>query len=167
MVGLDPESGAEITAQNGRYGAYLKKGTDTRSLASEDQIFEIDLAGAICVTWVGTTFSGLPALVAIPVGFVAGAVGGLAWSVVPAWLKRRAGIDEVVTTLLLNPVALLVVQGLLNGPWRNSSTGFTDSDRLGAGYELPLLISGSRAHLGLLVALVLLGRVQVQKVRVR
>ncbi|BDI21531.1 type I DNA topoisomerase [Herbiconiux sp. L3-i23] len=46
-VGADPESGEEITAQNGRYGAYLKKGTDTRSLASEDQIFDIDLAGAL------------------------------------------------------------------------------------------------------------------------
>ncbi|PJJ71129.1 DNA topoisomerase-1 [Diaminobutyricimonas aerilata] len=47
VVGADPESGAEITAQNGRYGPYLKKGTDTRSLTSEDQIFEIDLPGAI------------------------------------------------------------------------------------------------------------------------
>jgi DNA topoisomerase-1 len=47
VVGVDPESGVEITAQNGRYGAYLKKGTDTRSLLSEDQIFGIDLAGAI------------------------------------------------------------------------------------------------------------------------
>lgn len=47
VVGLDPETGAEITAQNGRYGAYLKKGTDTRSLTSEDQIFDIDLAGAV------------------------------------------------------------------------------------------------------------------------
>ena len=47
VVGVDPESGAEITAQNGRYGAYLKKGTDTRSLAGEDQIFELDLAGAL------------------------------------------------------------------------------------------------------------------------
>ncbi|MBD8727229.1 type I DNA topoisomerase [Frigoribacterium sp. CFBP 13707] len=46
-VGLDPESGDEIQAQNGRYGPYLKKGTDTRSLTSEDQIFEIDLAGAL------------------------------------------------------------------------------------------------------------------------
>ena len=46
VVGLDPESGAEITAQNGRYGPYLKKGTDTRSLASEDAIFSVDLAGA-------------------------------------------------------------------------------------------------------------------------
>jgi len=47
IVGADPETGTEITAQNGRYGAYLKKGTDTRSLTSEDQIFDIDLAGAV------------------------------------------------------------------------------------------------------------------------
>ncbi|MBC7441442.1 MAG: DNA topoisomerase I, partial [Ramlibacter sp.] len=46
-VGIDPESGAEITAQNGKFGPYLKKGVDTRSLTSEDQIFEIDLAGAV------------------------------------------------------------------------------------------------------------------------
>ena len=46
VVGTDAESGAEITAQNGRYGPYLKKGADTRSLTSEDAIFSIDLAGA-------------------------------------------------------------------------------------------------------------------------
>ena len=46
-VGLDPESGDIITAQNGRYGPYLKKGTDTRSLDSEDKIFDIDLDGAL------------------------------------------------------------------------------------------------------------------------
>ncbi len=47
VVGADPETGTEITAQNGRYGPYLKKGTDTRSLPSEDLIFGIDLAGAV------------------------------------------------------------------------------------------------------------------------
>ncbi|ACV07468.1 type I DNA topoisomerase [Kytococcus sedentarius] len=47
VVGADPESGAEITAQNGRYGPYLKKGTDSRSLASEEQIFEITLEEAL------------------------------------------------------------------------------------------------------------------------
>lgn len=47
VVGADPESGVEITSQNGRYGPYLKRGTDTRSLPSEDAIFEIDLAGAL------------------------------------------------------------------------------------------------------------------------
>ncbi|MDP4972010.1 MAG: DNA topoisomerase, partial [Pontimonas sp.] len=46
-VGVDPESGDMITAQNGRYGPYLKKGTDTRSLDSEEKIFEIDVEGAL------------------------------------------------------------------------------------------------------------------------
>jgi DNA topoisomerase-1 len=46
-VGEDPESGEPITAQNGRYGPYLKKGTDSRSLESEDQIFAIELPAAL------------------------------------------------------------------------------------------------------------------------
>ncbi|MEV6389534.1 type I DNA topoisomerase [Nocardia xishanensis] len=47
VVGSDPASGEEITAQNGRYGPYLKKGTDSRSLASEDQIFTVTLDEAL------------------------------------------------------------------------------------------------------------------------
>jgi DNA topoisomerase-1 len=46
-VGIDPESGEMITSQNGRYGPYLNKGTDTRSLDSEEKIFDIDLEGAL------------------------------------------------------------------------------------------------------------------------
>ena len=46
-VGADPETGDLILAQNGRFGAYLKKGTDTRSLDNEAQIFDLDLAGAL------------------------------------------------------------------------------------------------------------------------
>lgn len=46
VVGTDPESGTEITAQNGRYGPYLKKGTDSRSLETEDQLFSITLEQA-------------------------------------------------------------------------------------------------------------------------
>ncbi len=47
VVGQDPETGEDITAQNGRYGPYLKKGTDSRSLDSEDQIFDIGLPAAL------------------------------------------------------------------------------------------------------------------------
>lgn len=47
VVGEDPESKEEITAQNGRYGPYLKKGTDSRSLATEDQIFTVTLEEAL------------------------------------------------------------------------------------------------------------------------
>jgi DNA topoisomerase-1 len=43
MVGVDPDTGQEITAQNGRYGPYLKRGTDSRSLADEEQIFTVTL----------------------------------------------------------------------------------------------------------------------------
>ncbi|MDD7929228.1 type I DNA topoisomerase [Microbacterium thalli] len=49
VVGVDPETGAEITAQNGRYGPYLKKGTDSRTLASEQQLFDITLEEALAV----------------------------------------------------------------------------------------------------------------------
>ncbi|MDN5859175.1 MAG: type I DNA topoisomerase [Pseudonocardia sp.] len=47
LVGTDPESGEEITAQNGRYGPYLKKGTDSRSLTSEEQLFTVTVDEAL------------------------------------------------------------------------------------------------------------------------
>jgi DNA topoisomerase I len=47
VVGVDPGSGEEITAQNGRYGPYLKRGTESRSLATEDQLFTITLEEAL------------------------------------------------------------------------------------------------------------------------
>jgi general nucleoside transport system permease protein len=114
------------------------------------------LMGAVATTGVALAMPGLPAPFALPLGMLAGAVGGLAWALLPAWLKKRADIDEVVTTLLLNPVALLVVQGLLNGPWRNTSSGFTDSDRFGAGYDLPAMIPGTRVHWGFGVAVLVI-----------
>jgi DNA topoisomerase I len=49
VVGTDPGSGEEITAQNGRYGPYLKKGTDSRSLQSEDQLFTVTLEEALAI----------------------------------------------------------------------------------------------------------------------
>jgi DNA topoisomerase I len=49
VVGADPESGEEITAQNGRYGPYLKKGTDSRSLETEQQIFDLTLEQALAI----------------------------------------------------------------------------------------------------------------------
>ncbi len=47
VVGVDPASGEEITAQNGRYGPYLKRGNDSRSLATEEQMFDITLEEAL------------------------------------------------------------------------------------------------------------------------
>jgi len=113
------------------------------------------LAGAMGATIPGIHLADLAAGAALPLAVAAGAVAGLGWAFLPAWLKRAAGIDEVVTTLLLNPVALLVLQGLLNGPWRNPTSGFPDSETFGPGYRMPTMF-GDRVHAGLLIAVVLI-----------
>ena len=87
---------------------------------------------------------------------LAGLVFGAAWALLPALLRTRLGIDEVVTTLLLNPVALLIITGLLNGPWRNSETGFPDSDVIAESTKLWIIWPGTRVHFGLLVGVVII-----------
>jgi len=110
------------------------------------------LAGAIAAAAIGQ-LQGLPPLVVLPLMVAGGALAGAAWAAGPALLRVRFGIDEVVTTLLLNPVALLLVNALLFGPWRDPVSGFPESPRIAAGAEFPVLLERSRLHLGLLVAL--------------
>ena len=111
------------------------------------------LLGAIAAAGIGTMVGGLPPLLALPVMIVGGALAGAAWALVPALLRVRFGIDEVVTTLLLNPVALLLVNGLLHGPWRDPETGFPESPRIAASAEFPALLERSRVHLGIVLAI--------------
>jgi len=114
------------------------------------------LLGAIAAAGIGTLVGGLPPILALPVMVAGGALAGAAWAVVPAVLRVRFGIDEVVTTLLLNPVALLLVNGLLHGPWRDPVTGFPESPRIATSAEFPTLIERSRLHVGFLLAIVVI-----------
>lgn len=111
------------------------------------------LLGAIAAAGIGTAVGGLPPPLALLLMIGGGAVAGAAWALLPALLRVRFGIDEVVTTLLLNPVALLLVNGLLHGPWRDPVTGFPESPRIAASAEFPTLMDRSRLHLGFLLAL--------------
>lgn len=114
------------------------------------------LAGAIAAAGIGMVAGSLPPLVALPVMIAGGALAGATWALVPALLRVRFGIDEVVTTLLLNPVALLLVNGLLHGPWRDPDTGFPESPRIAAAAEFPVLLERTRLHLGLPLALLVI-----------
>jgi simple sugar transport system permease protein len=114
------------------------------------------LMGAVAAAGVGQLTAEWPAVLAVAAMVAAGALAGAGWALVPALLRVRLGIDEVVTTLLLNPVALLVVEALLHGPWRDPETGFPESPRIAASAELPALLERSRLHLGSLVAIVLI-----------
>jgi general nucleoside transport system permease protein len=122
------------------------------NIGAEGQLY----AGAIAAAWLGTLVDGWPRLAALPLLVAGGIVAGAAWALPPALLRIRFGIDEVVTTLLLNPVALLLVGGLLNGPWRDPVTRFPESPRIDASAEFPQLVDRSRLHLGFVLALVLI-----------
>ena len=115
------------------------------------------LLGAIAAAGIGQVVGDLPPIAALTLMIAGGALAGAAWALLPALLRVRFDIDEVVTTLLLNPVALLLVTGMLNGPWRDPVSGFPESPRIAAVAELPHLIERSRLHLGFLIALVVIG----------
>jgi general nucleoside transport system permease protein len=116
------------------------------------------LVGAIMAAAIGQ-IAGLPQILAIPLMILGGAIGGALWALGPALLRVRFGIDEVVTTLLLNPVALLLVNALLHGPWRDPVSGFPESPRIVESAEFPQLLERSRLHLGFVVALLIVAAV--------
>jgi simple sugar transport system permease protein len=111
------------------------------------------LAGAMAAGGLGMVLHDVPPVLAVPVMIAGGALAGAAWALVPALLRVRLGIDEVVTTLLLNPVALLFVKALVQGPWRDPS-GITESPPIAEAAHFPQLIERSRLHLGFVLAII-------------
>jgi simple sugar transport system permease protein len=120
------------------------------NIGAEGQLY----AGAIAAAWVGTLVTNLPQWVAIPLMIVAGFIAGALWALVPALLKVRLKVDEVVTTLLLNSVMAFLVSALLNGPWRDPETGWPQSPTIAETAVFPQIIARSRVHFGLIVAIV-------------
>ncbi|MDX1664419.1 MAG: ABC transporter permease [Candidatus Promineifilaceae bacterium] len=119
------------------------------NIGAEGQLY----MGATAATAVGLQMHGQPAWIAVPLVIVAGFAAGLLWAVVPALMKVRLKIDEVVTTLLLNYVAIYFVSALLNGPWRDPISQWPQSPDIAPSAIFPKLIPRSRLHLGFLVAL--------------
>jgi len=115
-------------------------------------------AGALMATWLGTGAITLPPVLMVPFLLLAGALAGGLLLLVPALLKNKLGVDEVVTTLLLNFVVLLFVNYLVEGPLRDPmSMGWPQAAPIIDEGVLPGLVSKSRVHLGLIVALLAAG----------
>lgn len=112
------------------------------NIGAEGQFY----AGAIAATWAGLHAAGLPPAVAVSCVLVAGSLAGLAWGAVPAWLRARFGVLEVITTLLLNFVAEALVSWVVTGPLQEARRGYPQSDPIAASAHLPLLTG--RLHLG-------------------
>jgi simple sugar transport system permease protein len=82
-----------------------------------------------------------------------GAVAGALWALLPAVLRTRFKVDDVVTTLLLNFILLYLMGALLDGPWKDPLSGYPDSPDIGMEAEFPTVPGLSRLHLGIAVAL--------------
>ncbi|CCV07172.1 ABC transporter, permease [Mesorhizobium metallidurans STM 2683] len=107
--------------------------------------------GAIAVAAASAHIArGLPSLVQIPLLFVVGAAAGMLLLLLPLWLRLRFSVDEVVTTLLLNFVALLFVSMLIDGVLKDPAAfGWPQSEAVDAAARLPKLLARSRLHIGL------------------
>ncbi|HSL61382.1 MAG TPA: ABC transporter permease [Desulfotignum sp.] len=105
------------------------------------------LMGAIFSTWTGLTFgNSLPPAVIIPLMFAAGFVGGALWGIIPAILKIRYAINEVISTLMLNYICAHILTMLIVGPWKGATRfGFPGTDSLPDAAVLSV-IPGSRIH---------------------
>jgi ABC-type uncharacterized transport system permease subunit len=103
--------------------------------------------------WVGHSL-GLPPILAIPVLLVFGMSAGAALLAGPAFLRLRFGVDEVVTTLLLNFIVILFVGLMIEGPLRDPlAFGWPSSVPVDSDFRLPDLIARTRLHIGLLIAI--------------
>jgi len=91
----------------------------------------------------------------LPLMLLMGIAGGMLYAAIPALLKIRFGTNEILTSLMLVYVALLFLDWLVRGPWRNpQGFGFPGSREFTDWAVMPILVEGSRLHLGLAFAVV-------------
>lgn len=120
------------------------------NLGAEGQLF----LGATAAAFVGLALPGLPPLVVIPSMIVTAMVVGALWSLVAGVLKLRFGANELITTIMLNYVAILFVSYLLRGPLQEAAGYLPQTERLGSNARFPALIESTRLHMGFLLSLV-------------
>jgi simple sugar transport system permease protein len=111
------------------------------------------LLGAMAAVFVGTQ-EALPTWSLVPLMIICGILAGGLWAVLPAILKTRFKVDDVVTTLLLNFIIFYAMMALLDGPWKDPLSGYPDSPDILMDAEYPILLRATRLHLGVLLAAV-------------
>ena len=95
-----------------------------------------------------------PGWVWLPVYLAAGVLGGMLWAAIPALLKTRFNANEILVSLMLTYVAALLLDWLVRGPWIDpAGFGFPESREYSGTYLMPVLVEGTRLHLGLFLAL--------------
>jgi len=112
------------------------------------------LIGAMLTGWAAPGLSAaLPYPIYLAAVLLLGIAGGMAWILIPAALKARSDINEIITTLMMSWVAINLVSWLVKGPINDLSTVPAQTVLIPMGYRMPL-IPFSRIHLGLIIGLI-------------
>jgi len=117
------------------------------------------IAGAISGTYVGLSFPEQPATVVVPLAMLAGFFAGAIWGGIPGLLKAYYGVNEILSTIMMNQIAVQIMNYLLRGPLIDPeqltrASRIPETARLARSFDLPRLVP-TRLHLGALIAVVL------------
>jgi simple sugar transport system permease protein len=128
---------------------------DVINIGGEGQM----IVGAIMATWVGLAFTSLPGWAVIVLAMLAGFLGGAIWGGIPGFLKAYFSVNEILSTVMMNAIAVQLMNFLLRGPMIDPAQAQLDSQipqtaRLLEIFRLPRLVP-TRLHLGALIAVVL------------
>ena len=126
------------------------------NIGAEGQI----IMGAVMVTWFSLQFRDLPGWFLIPAALVMGFIGGAFWGFIPGILKARMGVNEILSTVMMNAIALQFMNFMIRGPLIDpagvaSGQYLAQSEKLPEQVWLARLIPQTQLHTGLLVAIVL------------
>jgi simple sugar transport system permease protein len=110
--------------------------------------------GALFAYLVGSLLGGFPSVVAILLVLIASAAGGVLWLALPLLMRVKLQVNEIFPTLVMNFVALDVVNWLTAGPIKDPTTGNLQTRVLPRSTWLPVLIPGTRFNVGIIIAIV-------------
>ncbi|MCX8061195.1 MAG: ABC transporter permease [Anaerolineales bacterium] len=122
------------------------------NIGAEGQLY----MGALLGTAIAIQNWGLPAWLHIPLSLLGGFVGGGLWGLLPGYLKARHNINEVITTILLNYIAIYIVSYFTHGPLRDNplaEAALPQTPEVQASAQLPLIWPPTRLHAGFLLGL--------------
>ena len=112
------------------------------------------ILGAIAGSAVALALYEVDAWYVLPAMIIASVLGGMSWAAVPALLKTRFNVNEILTSLMLTYVAVLLLSYLVSGPMRDpDGFNFPESRLFHDAATLPRVLQGTRLHVGAMVAL--------------
>ena len=94
------------------------------------------IVGALGAAWVGGWFTGLPAIVHLPLTIAAGAIFGALWAMIPAYLKVKTGAHEVINLIMMNYIAFRLTEYVVSGPLRDAHASAVQTSRVAPSAEL-------------------------------